>query len=155
GLGRHARCLLDALRETAGPGEEVFETQRPVALARGRGVDVLHTPWLEGALLHSPCPMVVTVRGLATLKRRGEVLRRGLRLRLRNLAVQRAIRVIVPNHAVAADAAVHLGVERERIVVLPEAADPVMRRCEAREIAAVRARRRLPERYLLWVGDLE
>jgi alpha-1,3-rhamnosyl/mannosyltransferase len=155
GLGRYSRCLLDALRETAGPGEEVLETQSPAAIALGRSADVLHTPWLEGAPLHSPCPMVVTVRGVASLKRRSEVLRRGLRGRLRNLAVQRAMCVIVPNRAVAADAAEHLGIERERIVVVPEAADPVMRTREESEIANVRRRRRLPPRYLLWVGGLE
>ena len=41
-------------------------------------------------MLHSPCPMVVTLHDLAALKRRSEHLRTGVRLRLRHLAVQRA-----------------------------------------------------------------
>ncbi len=116
--------------------------------------DVLHTPWMEGAMLRSPCPSVVTVHDLTRRKRRSEHLRTGLRRRLRDLAVQRAMRVVVPTRAVADDAVEQLGVEPGRVVVIPHAADPVMRpRCE-REIASVRERYKLPERYLVWVGGL-
>ena len=65
---------------------------------------MFHSPWIDGALLRSPVPMVVTLHDLIPLKRRGEYLRTGLRFRLRYLAVQRAVRVIVPTHAVADDA---------------------------------------------------
>ena len=91
-------------------------------------------------MLHSPCPMVVTLHDLAALKRRSEHLRSGLRLRLRHLAVQRAVRVIVPTEAVARDAVAHLRLERERVVVIPEAADAAMYPRTPQEIAAVRAR---------------
>src|SRR6478736_3084752 len=101
GLGRYARCMVRALHETAASGDEIVETQHPSAFARSHGADVFHAPWMSGALLHSPCPMVVTVHGLAPLKRRSEHLRGGLRMRLRHLAVQRAARVIVPTRAVA------------------------------------------------------
>ena len=106
-------------------------------------------------MLHSPCPMVVTLHDLTTLKRRGEHLRGGLRLRLRQLAIQRAARVIVPSDAIASDAVEHFGLERERISVIPEAADPSMYARSAEEIARSRARFGLPERYLLWVGCLQ
>ena len=53
--------------------------------------------------------MVVTLHDLIPLKRRGEYLRTGLRFRLRYLAVQRAVRVIVPTNAVADDAMHELG----------------------------------------------
>ena len=87
GIGRYSRCLLQALRDTADSGEEFVETHRP------RRADVFHSPWMQGALLHSPCPMVVTLHDLAAHKRRSELLRTGLRMRLRHLAVQRAVRV--------------------------------------------------------------
>jgi len=155
GLGRYSRCLLQALSDTAAAGDEILEVHRPSAIARSRGADVFHTPWMEGAMLHSPCPMVVTVHGLGRLKRRSEHLRTGLRLRLRNLAVQRAVCVVVPTHSVAEDAVTHLGVEPERIAVIAEAADPIMGPRPDGEVASVRARYGLPERYLLWVGGLE
>jgi glycosyltransferase involved in cell wall biosynthesis len=114
------RSLLEALGRTAAPGDELVENHRP------RGVDVYHSPWIDGAALRPRGPMVVTLHDLVPLKRRGEYLRTGLRFRMRYLAVQRAARVIVPTRAVAAEA-----------------------------VAAARRRYDLPERYLLWVGGLE
>jgi len=119
GVGRYARCLLTALRETAAPGAEIVQTHRP------RQVDVFHSPWIDGALLRSPCPMVVTLHDLTALKRPSERLRcGGMHLHLRHLAVQRAVHVIVPSEAVAREAVAELGLERERVVVIPEVSAP-------------------------------
>jgi glycosyltransferase involved in cell wall biosynthesis len=155
GVGRYSRCLLNALRETAGAGDEVLETSSPSAIARGRSADVFHSPWMDGAMLRCSCPSVVTLHNLAALKRRSEHLRTGLRLHLRHLAVQRAIRVIVPTEAVGGDAVTHLRLERERVVVIAEAADAAMYARPAHEVEAARKRFGLPERYLVWVGDLQ
>jgi glycosyltransferase involved in cell wall biosynthesis len=148
GIGRYSRCILQALRETAVEDSQIDETSRP------RRADVFHAPWMNGALLHSPCPMVVTLHDLTALKRRSELLRSGLRSRLRQLAVQRAVRVIVPTEALAQDALVRLGLEREQIDVIHEAPAACMYKRDARQVAAARARFALPERYLLWVGGL-
>src|SRR5271155_116245 len=149
GVGRYSRCLLKALDETADPHVEIVETHRP------RRADVFHAPWMEGAMLHSPCPMVVTLHDLAALKRRSEHLRTSVRPLLRQLAVQRAERVIVPTAALARDAFARLGLERERVVVIPEAPDTIMYPRTPAQIAEARARFALPERYLLWVGGLQ
>jgi alpha-1,3-rhamnosyl/mannosyltransferase len=146
GIGRYVRCLLEALRETA-PGE-IVETKNP------RRCDVFHSPWIEGALLRSPVPMVVTLHDLIPLKRRGEYLRTGMRFRMRYLAVQRAVRVIVPTHAVAEDAEKALQIPPERIVVIGEAAASALHRRSAEEVGEVRERLGLPDEYLLWVGGL-
>lgn len=117
-LGHYSRCLLQALRDTAPEQDDVLETHRP------RGADVFHTPWMQGAMLHSPCPMVVTLNDLATLKRPSERLRcGGMHLHLRHLALQRATHVIVPNEIIADEATAELGLERERVIVIPEASD--------------------------------
>ena len=147
GIGRYVRHLLAALGRVA-PGD-LTETHRP------RRADVFHSPWIDGALLRCPCPMVVTLHDLVPLKRRGEYLRTGIRFKLRYLAVQRAVRVIVPTEAVAADAEEHLAIHQDRIRVIPSAqAESLGPRPEG-EVAAVRERYGLPERYLLWVGGLE
>jgi hypothetical protein len=118
GIGHYARCLLRALRETAGERDEVLETHRP------RGAEVFHAPWVEGAMLHSPCPMVVTIHDCGALTRRSERLRGGgVHLRLRHLALQRATHVIVPTEIVAREAVAELGLERERVVVIPPPRD--------------------------------
>jgi glycosyltransferase involved in cell wall biosynthesis len=149
GVGRYANCLLAALRATAPDDADIAETHRP-----RRVDDVYHSPWLHGALLRSPCPMVVTLHDLVALKRRSEYLRTGMRLQLRYLAVQRAVRVIVPTEAVALDAAELLGLDRSRLVVVPEAPAPTMYPRGEDEVAAVRASLGLPERYLVFVGDM-
>ena len=154
GVGRYSRCLLDALRETAASGDEVLDMDRPSTAIRVRRPDVFHAPWIDGAMLHSPCPMVVTVHDLARQQRRSEHLRGGLRQRLRPLAVQRAARVIVPTEAVARDVVEHLGVDRRRVAVIPEAADRAMYPRPPHEVARVKRRFALPDRYLVWVGGL-
>jgi glycosyltransferase involved in cell wall biosynthesis len=136
GIGRYVRCLRDALRATQPADAELVE---------GRRGDVVHSPWIDGARGAD----VVTLHDLVPLKRPDEYLRTGLLFRLRYRAVRRARRVIVPTHAVAADARALLGVEP---VVIAEAAAPVF---APRDPAAVRARFGLPEHYLLWVGGLE
>lgn len=149
GIGRYARCLMEALIE-AGRGE-IVETHDP----KPRRVDVYHSPWIEGALLRAPVPMVVTLHDLIPLKHRGEYLRSGIRLKLRYLAVQRAVRVIVPTRTVADDAIRELEIPAERIVVIGEAAAASLRPRPAEEVAEVRKRFGLPEQYLLWVGGLQ
>ena len=61
GIGRYVRCLLGALHETLPTGAELVETHRP------RGCDVFHSPWIDGAQLRPPCPMVVTLHDLVPL----------------------------------------------------------------------------------------
>lgn len=146
GIGRYARCLLEAMR--AGNRADVIETHRP------RGCDVFHSPWIDGAMLRCPVPMVVTLHDLIPLKRRGEYLRSGLRFKLRYLAVQRATRVIVPTQVVANEAVAALRIPRERIAVIPEAPAPELHHRPEAEVEAVRKRYGLPKDYLLWVGRL-
>ncbi len=121
GIGHYSRCLLRALRDTAGERDEILETHRP------RSAEVFHAPWMEGAMLHSPCPMVVTLHDLAALTRRSERLRGGgVHARLRHLALQRATHVIVPSEATASEAVAELALERERVIVIPQAPDPAI-----------------------------
>jgi alpha-1,3-rhamnosyl/mannosyltransferase len=147
GVGRYARCLLEALRDLAQC--EVIETHQP------RRCEVYHAPWIDGALLRCPVPMVVTLHDIAPLKRHGQYLRSTLRFKMRYLAVQRAMRVIVPTCAVAEDAETVLDIPRERIAVIPEAPAPALHRRSPEEVRAVRDRFSLPDRYLVWVGAMQ
>ena len=149
GVGRYARSLLSAL--VAGGHGGVIETHSPDR----DHVSVYHSPWIDGALLHSPVPMVVTVHDLIALKKPSELLRRGLRLRMRYLAAQRAVRVIVPTRVVADDVMRALQIPSERIDVIPEAAAPVFWPRPEADVEAARERHALPEEYLLWVGGLK
>lgn len=149
GIGRYARSLLCALRSTKAQRSEIFETHRP------RQADVFHAPWMQGAILRSPCPMVVTLHDLAALKRRSEHLRMACLPYLRHLAVQRAAQVIVPTKAVAADAVARLELDERRISIIPEAPDPAFYPRDAEQVSSARSRFGLPESYLLWVGSMQ
>jgi glycosyltransferase involved in cell wall biosynthesis len=146
GIGRYVRCLIEALRENV--DVELVETHDP------RRCELFHSPWIDGALLRCPVPMVVTLHDLVALKRRGEYLRTGVRFGLRYLAVQRAARVIVPTEAVADDAMRTLRIPAQRIAVIPEAPAPAFWPRSEDEVSSVRERFGLPARYLVWVGGL-
>ena len=146
GVGRYARCLLEALRDAGHC--EVVETHEP------RRCELYHSPWIDGAMLRCPVPMVVTLHDLSPLKRHGQYLRSRLRFKLRYLAVQRATRVIVPTYAVAEEVENVLEVQRERIAVIPEAPAPALHARSEEEVSAVRHQFSLPERYLVWVGTM-
>jgi len=114
--GHYARGLLAALQETAGELDEIVECSR----ARGGRYDLFHAPCSEAAMLRSPCPTVVTIHDVGRLVRRSERLRcGGVHLRLRHLALQRATRVIVPADVIAQELVAELGLEHERVVVIP------------------------------------
>jgi glycosyltransferase involved in cell wall biosynthesis len=149
GIARYTRSLRAALgAEAERRGGEIVDAHRP------RGVDVFHSPWIDGALLRPRCPAVVTLLDLVPLKRPGEYLRTGLRFRLRYLAVERATRVIVPTTAVAEEAVASLQLEPARVHVVPEAPDPAFSPRPAEEVARVRDEHDIPEDYLVWVGGL-
>lgn len=151
GIGRYVRCLLDGLRATAGPDDEVAEVQG----GRGRAdAQVFHSPWLDGALLRAGRPQVVTLHDVVPLKRRREYLRTGFRFRLRYHAVQHADRVIVPTQAVADDVATHLDIPDEKIRVVHEAAAPHLGPATPAAVAEVRERLDLPEDFVVWVGGM-
>jgi glycosyltransferase involved in cell wall biosynthesis len=146
GIGRYVRCLVEALH--ARGDVELVETHTP------RRCDLFHSPWIEGALLRCPVPMVVTLHDLVALKRRGEYLRTGVRFKLRYLAVQRAARVIVASEALADDAMHMLRIPAERIAVIPEAPAPAFWPRSENQVSAVRERFGLPDHYLVWAGGL-
>jgi glycosyltransferase involved in cell wall biosynthesis len=146
GVGRYARCLLEALREAGHC--EVVETHEP------RRCELYHSPWIDGALLRCQIPQVVTLHDIAPLKRHGQYLRSRLRFKLRYLAVQRATRVIVPTYAVAEEVENVLEVPRERIAVIPEAPALALYARSEEEVSAVRRQFSLPDRYLVWVGTM-
>jgi glycosyltransferase involved in cell wall biosynthesis len=146
GVGRYARCLLEALRDAGHC--EVVETHEP------RRCELYHSPWIDGALLRCQIPQVVTVHDLAPLNRHGQYLRSRLRFKLRYLAVQRATRVIVPTYAVAEEVGNVLEIPPDRIAVIPEAPAPALHARSDEEVSAVRRQFSLPERYLVWVGTM-
>lgn len=127
----------------------------PFLLARDR-VSLFHAT-MNVAPWWTPCPVVVTVHDLAYL-RYPEVHPLGRRLylsALTRLTVRRARAIIAVSRFTREEIVHFFRVPPERIRVIYEGYDPAFRPLPAAEVAAFRKRRNLPERYLLYVGNLE
>lgn len=168
GIGRYTRSLLDAMIDAGRNVVALSHLERPRlprriaelsehALlgrdARRAGAVVLHSPSIDLTTTRPGIPYVVTVHDLVPLKRPADYLRTGLKHRLRYEAVRRASRIITPTRFVARDCAQLLGIQTERIAVVPEAAAPVFRPIQ--DPREQLARFRLPDEFILWVGGLD
>ncbi len=105
----------------------------------------------------SPVPSVVTVHDLAFI-RFSQTFRAYNRAYLdlaTRLSVRRAARVLVVSEHTKREVVGILGVPEERVVVTPNAARAHFRPPEPQRLAAFRAKKGLPERFVLYVGTLE
>jgi glycosyltransferase involved in cell wall biosynthesis len=125
-------------------------------MARRHGFDVLHTqyaapPW-------SPCPTVVSVHDIGWVKF-PELFPALLRRRLAAFtpgALRRAARIFVLTEAIRQEIAQIYGVSTERMDVVSPGVDPrFFERAGGEERSRVRAKYRLPERFILYVGVLQ
>lgn len=144
-----------------------WPTHRPAAralweqLAQGRalravGADLAHGPVFVGPLM-APCPVVVTVHDLSFI-RYPRLFRPANRLYLRlftRLSVRRARRIIAVSVHTAEETVRLLGVAREKVRVVYHGVDPIFRPLPPEDVAAFRASRGLPDRFVLFVGTLE
>jgi len=127
-------------------------------LVRGIAPALFHSPWfLKPARL--PCPSVVTIFDLIPRDhpRPDEGALRRLAFRVLTWRSWRtAAAVMVPSAFTRAELVRRLGVAPDRVHLTPLGVDRVrFRPREQAEIDAVRARHRLPERYVLTLGSNE
>jgi len=127
----------------------------PLRLARGSW-ELLHAMAFV-APLAARLPVVVTVYDLSFLLY-PEAFRTANRLYLRMFArwtCRRAAGILAISQAAREDLIRRWGLPPERITVAYPGVDPRFRPLPAEEVAAFRARRGLPERFILYVGTLE
>ncbi len=152
----HVEWRRSRLPTGRAPGRVLWEQAvAPVAVPRA-GADVLLCP-VNVVPLALPTPSVVTVHDLAFLAHPEAFLpaKRRYLAAMTRLSVARARRVIAVSAHTAADLHRHFRVPERKIVVIPNAAGPQFRPTDAAALAAFRAARGLPGRYVLFVGTLE
>jgi glycosyltransferase involved in cell wall biosynthesis len=142
---------------TARPWKRIAWEQlaAPFALRRDR-VDLLHAMAFVSPLI-SPCPTVVTVLDLGFLYY-PEAIKRGKRLYLQwmtRLAVRRARRVIAISENTRRDIIERYCVAAERVETVYCGVDRRFQPLPARDVAAFRQHKGLPERYILFLGTIE
>jgi glycosyltransferase involved in cell wall biosynthesis len=132
------------------------QTVQPLAARRDR-LALLHAPVYVGPWL-SPCPLVVTVHDLSFFLY-PELFKRGNRTYLQTLTrrtVVQAERIIADSESTRRDILSVLGTPADRVVVVPAGVGAEMRPdADPDALRALRARRGLPERLVLFVGTLE
>ncbi len=124
--------------------------------ARRRRLDLLHGMAFATPLL-APCPTMVTVYDLSFLhfpERYPPWQRRYLTWQTRR-SCRAARRVVAISESGRQDIHRLLGVSLERIDVVAPGVDPAFRPLPAGDVAAFRAARGLPPRFLLHVGTLQ
>jgi len=125
-------------------------------LLRRSGADLFHGVH-SVVPLSCPVPSVVTVHDLAFI-RFPQTFRAYNRIYLdlaTRLSVRRAARVLVVSEHTRREVIGLLGVAPERVVVTPNAAREHFRPPDPVTLEAFRARKGLPERFVLYVGTLE
>lgn len=115
-------------------------------------VDVVHATGLVPAA--TSMPLVVTLHDVAFVHSPEKFTRHGVRVMGRSLDVmrERAAAIVCSSRATIADC-VDLGIDERRLHHVPLGVDP--RRATDADVAAVRRRFGLPERFVLFVGTLE
>lgn len=134
--------------------EQLFQ---PVALWRARP-DLLHSLAFVSPVL-APCPSVVTVYDLS-FKLTPDRFRQRSAQRLYLSAFtahscRRARRVITISESTKEDVIRFWGIDRERVDVAYPGLHPAFRPLPRPEVEAFRARRGLPDRFVLYLGTLE
>ena len=103
------------------------------------------------------CPAVVTVHDLSMFlhpeTHEAHLVRRARR-RL-PLMARRATAIITPSQSVKRETCEHLGVEAEKVFVVPEAARPTFRPVPREETAETRHRLGVEDEFVLFVGTIE
>ncbi|MCC7163866.1 MAG: glycosyltransferase family 4 protein [Anaerolineae bacterium] len=185
GVGQYLRELVRAMRALAPQDEFVFVAPHadptapapvdvyPTRLSRDnlaklefeqhtfpraakRGFDLAHVPHL-GPPLFPTHPSVVTIHDLIpmTLPAYGGSTAVRLYTRLAAAGAKRAQAILTDSHASARDIERLMLIPRERIHVVHLAADTRYQPPNEEELARVRAKYNLPERYVLYLGGFD
>ena len=120
---------------------------------RRAGVDVLHVPYF-GSPFVKPCPTVVTIHDLimmAVPEHRGSALVR-LYTALAASSAKRAEVIVADSRHTQADIGRLLGILEEKVLVIPLAAELGDKPTDN---DGVKARYRLPEKYVFYIGGLD
>ncbi len=133
------------------PAEQILVPR----LLRRLRADLYHAPYYVRPYAGLPCPSVTTLYDTIPQRFPNEISPRDQILfgALVRLAAYVSRRVIALSSSARADLAADYGIPADRIAVTPLAADPRFRPQPQAEIASVRAKYALPDRYVLSVSS--
>ncbi|PIR60287.1 MAG: hypothetical protein COU67_02780 [Candidatus Pacebacteria bacterium CG10_big_fil_rev_8_21_14_0_10_44_54] len=157
GIGTYTRELLAALEQE--PIELTRITKRRTI--QGSEFDLIHYPYFDlfspSLRLHKKIPCVVTIHDLIPLQFPDQY-KPGLRGRLALLRqkrqIQKVLQVITDSEFSKQQIVEYLSLNPEQISVIPLAGNPQLVRQSDAKISAIVAKYKLPQKFLLYVGDI-
>ncbi|MBD3279132.1 MAG: glycosyltransferase [Candidatus Pacebacteria bacterium] len=156
GVGMYTRFLTQALEQRSD-----LIVKRSGELANGFQPDVIHYPYFD--LFFNTLPLikraktVVTVHDVIPLKFPDHYpagVKGKLRFFKQKKALQRVEAVITDSQASQKDILKHLAVVPEKTHVVYLAPNPNLQKTSQKQLNAVRRRYKLPQSYILYVGDI-
>lgn len=136
----------------------VWEQSRLGVMARRYRLDMVHCLSYICPIRDSEVPFVVTIHDTIALRmpgwcKRTNALYFGLAMKR---GAAKAARVIAVSKCTAGDITTELGLDKSRIRVIYSGIDEIFRgRSNREQMQEVRSRYNLPERYILYVGNIE
>lgn len=158
GIGTYARLLLEHLEN-----REDIEIHKSATATNDekKSAKIVHYPFFD--LFFNTLPlistkkMVVTVHDVIPLvfpEQYKPGLRGSLKLKKQTAALKQVNAVITDSHASKVDIITHLGVPEQKIHVVYLAANPKLTAQKEELITTVKRKNNLPEKYILYVGDI-
>lgn len=155
GIGYYTQNLLEALKE-----DKTLDVLEFTNISEVRRADVIHYPWFD-FFFHSlpvkrPCPTIVTVHDVIPLifSEHYPVGMKGkLNFFLQKWALKSCKALITDSQASKNDIVNYLKIPLERIEVIYLATDSQFRTLPDAKLLYIKRKYKLPDRFLLYVGD--
>lgn len=155
GIGYYTQNLLENLKQ-----EQDLKILEFINLSEVRDVDIIHYPWFD-FFFHTlpvkrPYPTVVSVHDVIPLKFAKHYplgLRGKLNLTLQKWAVKSCEAIITDSLVSKADIQSYLKIPSKKIEVIYLASDPQFRILPSAKLLFTKRKYKLPEQFLLYIGD--
>lgn len=155
GIGYYTQYLLNVLKQ-----DQTLKIQEFTNIAEIKDADVIHYPWFDfffhSLSLKRPIPTVVTVHDVIPLKFAKHYplgIKGKFNLFLQKLALKSCKVVIADSQASKNDITGYLKIPAAKIEVIYLAADSQFRTLPDAELLFIKRKYKLPDRFLLYVGD--
>ena len=156
GIGYYTSYLLEALKQ-----DSLIEVEEFINLSEDSDADIVHYPWFDLFFHTLPIkrkfPTVVTIHDVIPLvfsKDYPVGLKGKINFILQKIALASCKYIITDSNISKKDIIKHLRVEDKKVTVIPLAADPKFKVLNNdTELLHIKRQYRLPDQFLLYVGD--
>lgn len=155
GIGYYTKNLVEALKEDSSIQLKGFGSPAEV-----KDVDVIHYPWFDfffhSLPIRKTAPTIVTIHDVIPLIFPDQYptgWKAKINFMLQKLALKNCQFIITDSNFSKKDIVTYLKIKEEKIAVIPLAADPKFKLQSDTELLRIKRKYRLPDQYLLYVGD--